>query len=230
MNKLFVLLLQIFICIVPGFCVEVININFDDQKNDINDIPKLDYARKAKWDGSLAGKNSLGIMIGSSSAKYRFTVKPGVLYATGGVDFGSNKNRGIYFANLDMTAGGANETKIVRVSWSFDIVGASSSANFTGRDWVVEINSTNKIEAYDLMDHGGDGYKVVQKFNVENAGKMLANLNKVKWTTVTGHYDIAVGKGSALGMIKVRPNSLKYIESGAGAFAIDNIVVDISPK
>ncbi|MFA5687593.1 MAG: hypothetical protein WC959_00335 [Kiritimatiellales bacterium] len=230
MRKISLLIVGIFLCIGIGMGDVVMNINFNDDTTAIENWGKVDYNRKAQWNGSLAANNTLGFMTGSTSTKYRFDV-PGalnVLYCTGAVNY-NEASRGIYFANLDMTAGGANTSREVLVSYSFDIIGASSSEYFVNTGWTVEINSANTIANYDLATDGGGGYTVINTFDVENAGRLMTNISNVSWTTVTGQYAIAVGEGSEFGMLKVRPQSSGYIASGDGMFAIDNIRIDISP-
>lgn len=233
MKKL-VTVMCVILCACAGYATVVMDLDFSDKAGaaSIDDIGKLDYTREATWDGSLAAANTLGMVIGSATTRYEF--KDGgaghgtVLYNTGGVNFSADENRSIYFAKLDMTSGGANGSQVVRVSWSFDIVGASADSDFLGTGWSVLIDSNNVKNDYDLNNDGSSGYTSLQTFDVENAGKGLANLENVNWTTVTGFYDVAIGEGSTLGMLKVHPNSSGYLGNGEGTFAIDNIYIDIT--
>ncbi len=127
---------------------------------------------------------------------------------TGATDFG------MYLQKIDMTNGGDNATQVVRVSWSFDILG-SDHAGIDPTGWTVKVLSSSSVNL-NVSDAYYTTAVTAQTFSFVD--------DDATWTTISGYYDVAVGTGGTIGGIQVSTDGGAYT-SGDGIY-FDNILVE----
>lgn len=219
---------------VPGSSEAGLNIDFDSytvEEHLADDTIFYDYTRDAVFDASNKLANTLAFNAGTSTdyiVQDRGAGHEKCLFLSGGAN-PSADHKGIYLMNLDMTADGANATRPVVVEWSFDILGASSDADFDPTDWTVTLNYANTDTDLDITDGGFDtnsaGRVVAQTFDFTNAGFSGTS----GWTTVSGSYEIPVGEAGSLGAIQIRTQNGGWVSANAGLYCLDNIQADVFP-
>ena len=185
----------------------------DFEKHDLDEVlatdtALYDYTRNTVFEnGSNTIANSM-VFKGGSGTDYviqdRGVGHEKALFLTGAINTSSSSDNGIYLLKVDMTAGGENATQVVRVAWSFDILGTSNDADFDPTGWKVNLNYANSSEDINVSDAWFDleteGRILAQTFDFVNAGLDGTN----GWTTVSGYYDVPIGEGRSLGSIQIR--------------------------
>ena len=126
----------------------VMNYDFNDVNTGTvkDNTAQFDYTRGVAYEaGTNTGANTLAFSGGSSGTDYSIRNK-----GTGhekalfiNTINSAGPNSGIYFQKIDMTAGGANATQVVRVSWSFDILGYDQNGGIDPTGWNVNIRFDN---------------------------------------------------------------------------------------
>ena len=195
-------------------------------------MSQYDYTSSQEYVGSNAVANTLGFTGGSSGTDYiirdKGTDHENALYWKTLNPQGANA--GIYLQKIDMTAGGANASQIVRVSWSFDILGYDTEAGSTDivpDNWTVKVRYDNTSQNLDVSDAWYSSVATAQTFSFvdDTTGETAIDGT---WTTVSGYYDVAVGAGAAVGGIQIRqPIGVGGYTSAGGIF-LDNITVDVT--
>ena len=192
-----------------------------------SNLSQYDYTSGQEYEGSNAVANTLGFTGGSSGTDYIIRDKGGLhanaLYWKTLNPQGNDC--GIYFQKLDMTAGGANASQVVRVSWTFDILGYDSNGGLDPNNWTVKIRPDNTSQNLDVSDAWYAAAITSQTFSFldDSTGETVANGT---WTTVSGFYDVAIGTGATVGGIQISTDNGAY--TSAGGIFLDNIQVDIA--
>ncbi len=122
---------------------------------------------------------------------------------------------GLYFQKIDMTNGGDNATQVVRVSWSFDILGNDTNGGIDPTAWTVKVLSASSLNL-NVSDSWYTTAVTAQTFSFVD--------DDATWTTIRGYYDVAVGTGGTIGGIQVSTGGGAYT-SGGGIY-VDNILVE----
>jgi hypothetical protein len=195
-------------------------------------MSQYDYTSNQEYVGSNAVANTLGFTGGSSGTDYiirdKGTGHENALYWKTLNPHGVNA--GIYLQKIDMTAGGANASQVVRVSWSFDILGYDTepgSTDIVPENWTVKVRYDNTSQNLDVSDAWYAAAATAQTFGFldDTTGETATDGT---WTTVSGYYDVAVGTGAAVGGIQIRqPLGVGGYTSAGGIF-LDNISVDVT--
>lgn len=196
-------------------------------------MSQYDYTSGQAYVGSNAVANTLGFTGGSSGTDYiirdKGTGHENALYWKTLNPHGANT--GIYLQKIDMTAGGANASQVVRVSWSFDILGydqsAGGSEDIIPTAWTVKVRYDNTSQNLDVSDAWYSAAATAQtfSFNDDSTGETAKDGT---WTTVSGFYDVAVGTGASVGGIQIRQPLGEGGYTSAGGIFLDNIVVDVT--
>lgn len=205
-------------------------ISFDFNTHSVNDVifekgPKFNYSRKESYAAQNAKSNDLVFFVGSNARALIQDKGAGhekVLFLNGGANF-SQPNLGIYFVNMDMTAGGYNKNYPIRISWSFDILGTSDDPNFDSSDWEILVNYKNSDPFRNIDKLNGS--IIAQTFSFNNSGKNEC----VGWKTISGHYDIPVGAAAKYGALQIRGTKGEYVGTGKGLLCLDNMTITITP-
>ncbi len=188
---------------------------------------QYDFTSDQVYVGSNTVANTLAFHGGSSGTDYIIRDKGGAhanaLYFKTLNPHGSNA--GIYLQKIDMTDGGANATQVVRVSWSFDILGYDSNGGLDPSSWMVKVRYDNSSQNLNVSDAWYTSAATAQtfSFNDDSTGETAKNGT---WTTVTGSYDVAVGAGAAVGGIQISTDNGSY--TSAGGIFLDNIEADVT--
>ncbi len=212
----------------------IIDENFNDPFLADN-IGKYNYSQQDAYDRLTATSNTIAFWMGTGTRAVVVDRGAGheqSMYFNGSANL-TQKNLGVYFSNIDMTHGGANNTQTVRVSWSFDILGNSKNANFDPNNWSVVILPDNNVSSRalgDLVDDNGNtvGSAVIaQTFSFTNAGFGGTE----GWQTISGFYDIPAGEAGEFGMIQIRASTTGgFVSGGDGLFVMDNVEVSVMPE
>lgn len=215
------------------FGAVVIDYDFNEKTADTGyfqtDTPGYNYTSNNVYSaGTGVGANTLAFQGGSGGTDYGVRNK-GTGHETALFWRTLNPqgaNAGIYLQKIDMTAGGANDTQVIRVSWSFDILGYDQNGGLDSSSWAVKVRYDNTSENLNISDAWYSAGAVAQTFSFNDDSTSHSSTDGT-WTTVTGFYDVAIGTGRALGGIQISTDNGAYT-SGGGIF-LDNISVDVSP-
>lgn len=190
-----------------------------------NKMPRYNYSKRDRYFSESAGSSDLVFFMGSQTRgliQARGAGHEKAIFLNGAANF-SQPKLGVYFVKVDLTAGGENKTRPVRINWSFDILGASDDPNFDPENWEVLINYKNRDPLRDIAKISGS--VVAQTFSFNNAGRN----GKKGWVTISGDYDIPAGKAVEFGVLQIRGTKGGYVASGKGLLCLDNIKVTVVP-
>lgn len=190
-----------------------------------------DFTSSQPYVASNAVANTLAFTGGSSGTDYivrdKGTGHENALYFKTINPQGSDV--AMYLQNIDMTAGGANDSQVVRVSWSFDILGYDTIAGSTSivpDAWTVKVRSDsngplNNSDNYYATATTAQTFSFLEDTTSETA-------TDGTWTTISGSYDVAVGTGGTWGGLQIRQPLGVGAYTSAGGIFLDNIQVDVT--
>ncbi|MDF7823695.1 PEP-CTERM sorting domain-containing protein [Pontiellaceae bacterium B12227] len=232
MNKLNMILGCTLLTAVGSFGAVVMDYDFNERTADTGyfqeETSGYNYTSNNVYTaGTGVGANTLAFQGGSSGTDYGVRNK-GTGHETALFWRTLNPqgaNAGIYLQKIDMTDGGANGSQVVRVSWSFDILGYDQNGGVDPSSWTVKVRYDNTSENLNISDAWYSTGALAQtfSFNDDSTGH---NSTDGTWTTVIGSYDVAIGTGAALGGIQISTDNGAY--TSAGGIFLDNITVDVA--